>query len=55
MRQSSGAGVASAVRLWLVRFRQPESSAFLDLLCRARAGLEPAKPARDAARALGNC
>ena len=27
----------------------------LDLRCRARAGLEPAKPARDAARALGNC
>ena len=26
-----------------------------DLRCRARAGLEPAKPARDAARALGNC
>ena len=27
----------------------------IDLRCRARAGLEPAKPARDAARALGNC
>ena len=30
-------------------------SIHLDLRCRARAGLEPAKPARDAARALGNC
>ena len=28
---------------------------WFDLRCRARAGLEPAKPARDAARALGNC
>ena len=27
----------------------------VDLRCRARAVLEPAKPARDAARALGNC
>ena len=35
--------------------RQATRAQLLDLRCRARAGLEPAKPARDAARALGNC